>query len=49
MPLFRSYMEADAADADYQASYAAVTVLTTHLVSTIKIDGKEISKKPVNC
>ena len=38
MLLFRSYIEADAADADYQASYAASTVLTGHLVSTIKID-----------
>ena len=39
MPLFRSYMEADAAEADSQASQAAVTVRTAHLVvSTIKID-----------
>ena len=35
MPLFRSYMEADASDADSQASQAAVTVRTAHLVSTI--------------
>ena len=41
MPLFRSYMEADAADADSQASQAAVTVRTTHPASTIKIYGRE--------
>ena len=40
MPLFRSYVRADAADADSQASQAAVTVRTAHLMSTIKINGQ---------
>ena len=44
MPLFRSYMEEDAADADSQARQVAVTVRAAHLVSSIYIGGLNQNK-----